>query len=264
MTATQGGHREYNSIMDTNRKIPWPRIAVEGLAIIASILFAFSIDAWWGNRQQHNAEQAVIENLLEDLRDKQDLLNDMNRYSQAIVESIETLLRISTGSQENPGNEIIDRLIGDTWWESNETVWESAPMNLLVAGGNLSLITNPKLVQELASLQVAVDRVRNLYLKDQNFHQEIMTPFIISNTNMIQINAAMRHRPGFPDYPGFPDINVGASSSFDHGKLLATLEFQNLLAAKMERQMDILATGHSGVEKHLSAVISMLENELDK
>jgi hypothetical protein len=136
-------------------------------------------------------------------------------------------------------------------------------MNLLVAGGNLSLISNQRLVQELASLQVAIDRVRNLYLKDQNFHQEIMTPFIISHTNMIQINAAMRHRPGFPDRPGFPNINVGASNSFDHGKLLSTLEFQNLLAAKMERQMDILATGHSGVEKHLGVVISMIENELD-
>jgi hypothetical protein len=249
--------------MDANRKIPWQRIAVEGAVIIASILLAFSIDAWWGNRQQHNAEQVVLENLLEDLRDKQVLLNEMNRYSQAIVESIETLLRVGKGIQEKPGNEMIDQLIGDTWWESNEAIWESAPMNLLVTGGNLSLISNQRLVQELATLQVAIDRVRNLYLKDQNFHQEIMTPFIMSHTNMIQINAAMRHRPGFPDAPGFPSINVGASSSFDHGNLLSTLEFQNLLAAKMERQLDILATGHSGVEKHLSVVISMLENELD-
>jgi hypothetical protein len=249
--------------MDANRKIPWPRIAVEGAAIIASILLAFSIDAWWGNRQQHNAEQVVLENLLEDLRDKQDLLNEMNRYSQAIVESIEVLLRVGAGSQEKPDNEMIDRLIGDTWWESNDALWESAPMNLLVAGGNLSLITNPRLVQELASLRVAINGVRNLYQKDQKFHQEIMTPFIISNTNIIQINAAMQHRPGFPDDPGFPNVNVGASKSFDHGKLLSTLEFQNLLAAKMERQLDILSTGHPGVEKHLSMVISMLETELD-
>jgi len=249
--------------MDANQKIPWPRIAVEGAAIIASILLAFSIDAWWGNKQQHNAEQVVLETLLEDLRDKQDLLDEMNRYSQAIVDSIEVLLRVGAGSQEKPSNEMIDRLIGDTWWESNDALWESAPMNLLVAGGNLSVITNPTLVQELGSLQVALDRVRNHYQKDQKFHQEIMTPFIMSHTNMIQIIAAMRHRPGFPDDPGVPKVNVDAINSFDHSKLLSTLEFQNLLAAKMERQLDILATGHPGVEKHLSVVISMLENDLD-
>ena len=249
--------------MDANRNIPWPRIAVEGAAIIASILLAFSIDAWWGNKQQDNAEQVVLETLLEDLRDKQDLLIEMNRYSQAIVDSIEALLRVGVGSQEKPSNEMIDQLIGDTWWESDEALWVSAPMNLLVAGGNLSLITNPRLVQELGSLQVAINRVRNLYQKDQQFHQEIMTPFIMSHTDIIQINAAMRHRPGFPGEPGFPSVNVGVIKNFDHGKLLSTLEFQNLLAAKRERQLDILATGHPGIEKHLSVVISMLENELD-
>jgi hypothetical protein len=249
--------------MDANRNIPWPRIAVEGAAIIASILLAFSIDAWWENKQQHDAEQVVLETLLEDLRDKQDLLNEMNRYSQAIVKSIEMLLQIGTGLQDRPSNEVIDQLIGDTWWESSESVWESAPMNLLVAGGNLSLISNPRLVQELGSLQVSLDMVQNQYMKDQSFHQEIMTPFILSHTNIIQIHAAMRHRPGFPDDQGFPDVNVGAVKSFDHGKLLSSLEFQNLLAAKMERQLDILANGHSRVEKHLRVVISMLENELD-
>jgi hypothetical protein len=30
-----------------------------------------------------------------------------------------------------------------------------------------------------------------------------------------------------------------------------------------QRQLDILSTGHPGVEKHLGVVISMLETELD-
>jgi len=162
-----------------------------------------------------------------------------------------------------PGSEVLDKLIGDTWWESNEALWESAPMNLLVAGGNLSLISNPQLVQELGSLQVAVDRVRNHYRKDQQLHLEIVTPFIMSHTNMIQINAAMQHRPGFPGDSGYPSVAIHTDKSIDHGKLLYTLEFQNLLAAKMERQQDILSIGHPGVEKHLNVVIPMLENEIN-
>jgi len=246
------------------RDILWSRIIVEGAVIVASILLAFSIDAWWDNKQQHDAERVALENLLEDLKSKEELLIEMNRFSQAIVESINVLLRIGTGQQEKPSSARIDQLIGDTWWESNDALWESAPMNLLVAGGNLSLITNPQLVQELGSLQVAMDRVRNHYRKDQQFHLEIMTPFIMSHTNMIQINAAMKHRPGSADEMGYPSVAVRSTVSLDHGKLLSTLEFQNLLTAKMERQLDILSIGHPGVEKHLNTVISMLRNELGK
>ena len=63
---------------------------------------------------------------------------------------------------------------------------------------------------------------------------------------------------------GYPSVAVRSTVSLDHGKLLSTLEFQNLLTAKMERQLDILSIGHPGVEKHLNTVISMLRNELGK
>jgi len=35
---------------------PWERILVEGTVIVASILIAFAIDAWWEERQEANAE----------------------------------------------------------------------------------------------------------------------------------------------------------------------------------------------------------------
>jgi len=247
--------------MNTDQNIPWPRIAVEGVAIIASILLAFWIDAWWDDRQQHDAEQVVLQTLLDDLRDKKELLAEMNRFNSAILESSSTLLRVTTGVEEKPSAEILDRLIGDTWWYSNEALWDSAPMNLLVAGGNLSLVSNPGLVQELAALQVAIGRVRNHYGNDERFHQTVMTPYMISNANMSQISASLRHRPGDPENTfTFPDL--GIAKTYDHIQLLMKVEFQNLLVAKMERQLDILDTGHPGVEVHLVEVISMLEDEL--
>jgi hypothetical protein len=249
--------------MVLDRNIPWSRIVVEGAAIVASILLAFWIDAWWNDKQQHEAEQVVLQNLLDDLRDKQELLIEMTRFSQAIVESAETLLRVAAGSEDKPGNETMDRLIGDTWWNSNEALWDSAPMNLLVAGGNLSLVSNPRLVQELAALQVSISRVRNHYGNDEKFHQEVMTPFMISHANMAQISASMQHRPGDPENTfSFPDL--GTTDAYDHSDLLSSVEFQNLLIAKIERHLDILDIGHPGVEQHLIEVITMLEEELKK
>lgn len=46
--------------MTQMRDIPWPRILVEGTAIVASILLAFGIDAWWDERRERGDEREVL------------------------------------------------------------------------------------------------------------------------------------------------------------------------------------------------------------
>ena len=248
--------------MSTDPKIPWPRIAVEGIAIVASILLAFAIDAWWADKQRQEAEQVVLQTLLNDFRGKQILLSDMNRFSESIVESVETLLMTASSTEHSLSEHSIDRLIGDTWWVSNEAVWDSAPLSQLVAGGNLSVISSPNLVQQLAELQVAIERVKYHSRNDSEFHENTMTPFMIANSNMSQITATIKHRPGHPDIT-IQSRNLGVSEGRRHSKLLATVEYQNLLVAKMERLADLLEVGHPGMEERLSLAIEMLEIELD-
>ena len=203
-----------------------------------------------------------MQTLLDDLRVKKVLVSDMNRFNKAIVESAETLLRFAAGSEQQPDEDTIDRLIVDTWWVSNEALWDSAPLNLLASGGGLSLVSNPRLVQELAALQVAIGRVRYHYGNDGEFHNNVVTPFMIGHANMAQISAHMVHRPGQPEVKStFPDL--GFANSYRHSELLANVEFQNLLVAKIERCTDILEIGHPGVEKHLDIVIGLIEGELE-
>jgi hypothetical protein len=243
--------------MTETQNIPWKRLSVEAAAIVASILLAFAIDAWWGDSQRDEAERVVLQTLLEDLRVKKALLGDMNRFSHAIIESAETLLHVAVGTEQAPSEDAIDRMIGDTWWHSVDALWDSAPLNLLVAGSNLSLISNPELVQELAALQVAIGRVKSHYRNDGEFHKNVMTPFMIANANMAQITASMRYRPGETETA----YNIPIRH---HSELLSTIEFQNVLVAKIERLTDILDIGHPGVEKHLIVVIQMLEDALDQ
>jgi hypothetical protein len=249
--------------MNTDRKIPLPRIAVEGAVIVASILMAFAIDAWWEDRRQDASEQIVLQTLLDDLRVKQALLADMTDFSEAIIESAESLLRAASNTGQTLSEDSIDRLIGDTWWVNNDALWDSAPLNQLVAGGNLSLISDAKLVQELAALQVAIERVKYHYRNDGQFHKDVMTPFMIANANMAQITATVKHRPGQPESP-IKIRDLGPAKGYQHSELLSTIEFQNLLVAKMERLSDILDVGHPGVERRLLQAIEMLEVELDK
>ena len=46
--------------MEKFREIPWPRILAEGAAIIVSILLAFSIEAWWEDRNRRIEEVEIL------------------------------------------------------------------------------------------------------------------------------------------------------------------------------------------------------------
>ena len=249
--------------MKANEKIAWKRLSVEAAAIVGSILLAFAIDAWWDNSQRDESEQIVLQALLDDLRVKRVLLADMNEFCESIMGSAETLLRAASNTEQTLSEETIDQLIGDTWWVNNYALWDSAPLSQLVVGGNLSLISNVELVQELAALQVAIERVTYHYKSDGDFHDNVMTPFMIANANMAQITATINHRPGQPEHT-FKNRVLGSVTGYRHSELLATVEFQNVLIAKMERLSDILDIGHPGVEKRLEKVIEMLEAEIDE
>lgn len=248
--------------MKTDQKIAWRRLSVEAAAIVGSILLAFAIDAWWDDRQRDESEQIVLRTLLDDLRVKQVLLADMNEFCEAIISSAEALLRAASNKEQELSEDSVDRLISDTWWVSNDALWDSAPLSQLAAGGNLALISNVELVQKLAALQVAIGRVKYHYRNDGQFHKDVMTPFMIASANMAQITASMKHRPGQPETT-IKTRDLGSSKRYRHSELLSTIEFRNLLVAKIERLSDILEVGHPGVEGQLAQVIEMLESELD-
>lgn len=248
--------------MKLARNIPWPRILAEGAIIVVSILAAFWIDAWWEGRQAEASERVVLRTLHDDLMAKQQLLTERNQFVGAIRDSAETLLRISSGAHAMPAGESIDKLIGDVWWVSNDAQWTSAPLESLVASGGLSLISNPELVQSLEALRVAIERVKYHSRNDQEFHNRIMTPFMIENADMAQVTTSMKQRPGQPEI-SVTLTDYGFGTRRNHGELLAKVQFQNLLVAKIERCLDLLDIGHPGVEKHLTSAIGMLEAELE-
>ena len=49
--------------MTENQKLPWKRLAAEAIAIVASILLAFAIDAAWDERNERMEEKEVLRSL---------------------------------------------------------------------------------------------------------------------------------------------------------------------------------------------------------
>jgi len=57
--------------MKESQEIPWKRLFVEAAAVVASILLAFAIDAWWGERQEAREAEKMVAALRVDFAQSQ-------------------------------------------------------------------------------------------------------------------------------------------------------------------------------------------------
>jgi len=72
--------------------IEWNRLLLEGVVIVASILLAFAIDAWWDERQDRQAEgnqllsiAAELESNAERIREKLEVLAVADKASRKFI-----------------------------------------------------------------------------------------------------------------------------------------------------------------------------------
>jgi len=246
--------------MPTNQQISWPRVFAEGTAIVVSILLAFSIEAWWGDRQRVNDERIVLQSLLDDLQKKQAFLAVSRSYNGAILQSIIGLLRAANETSSDLDLDSIDQQIQNTWWYNIDSEWDSAPMQSLV-GGDLAIISNRDLLQQIAELQVTMSKIRDFFRIDENFHHNTYTPFLVSNAYLPQLISKSEHQPGRPEISfQYPEIELSVAQ--DHSQLLRRKDFQNMLVAKMDRILDILQNGYRDIDRQLDETIVLLNVEL--
>ena len=64
------------------RSIPWLRVSVEGVVIVASILLAFGIDAWWARIESHRNALAELGTVFEEVHEARTQLQDLVRWRE--------------------------------------------------------------------------------------------------------------------------------------------------------------------------------------
>lgn len=249
--------------MKKDKMLPWRRILLEGTAIVLSILLAFWIDAWWDDRQQQDNEEILLRSLVADLQQKQARLASNRQLTERMLDSCTKLLKATETPDQMPGEESIDKLLGDLTWYMSESQWDSAPMNSLTRGGESSLISDAVLLQKLAALQVRISRIRNSFRADENLHHNTLAPFLMQNANLLQIVTAFEHVPSDESVSyQFPKIQI--SDPREHSQLLLREDFQGLVVLKMDLHINMREFDYPFLEDQLAEVISLLEAELAK
>ena len=165
------------------------RLAAEGFVVVASILIAFALDAWWAERQleQEIAEDlAIVEyEMAENIRLAQltiDIMEQVVAASNIIIAALEA----------QPDSAIVEVPDNTVFWGffSNPTFDPSlGGTDAWIAAGRLAGIDSPQLRQRLASVRGKVADVREEQLVGRDISVFDIYPVIdeeIGDISLIQ------------------------------------------------------------------------------
>ena len=229
-------------------------IALQGAAIVLSILLAFGIEAWWEARQEQRMAATLLHALKQDVeRLEQQLIID-KEFNEGILKATVTLLRASTsGTEPDPG---IDTLISQFIWFNGGADFNSSPLEALLADGLIELIDDPELRLALIGLDTQLRGIRAFYANDEDFYHSTVVPFLIENAFMAEVTQVARH-PVDPTFEyGYPDLDLKSTRSNSH--LLKNHRFENLLIFKIDRIIDTKIYAFPALEVELARVSSLL------
>jgi hypothetical protein len=254
--------------MTTNRNIAWDRIFVEGVVIVASILLAFAIDAWWQDREDRQREVILLEALLGEFERLQTIQAYDERYYGSQKASAIRLVEIGMGVGASATGREIDELLAELWWWPSSMEWRSAELDSITSSGDLTLISDDILRRNVGGWPVRLDLVRDVIDRDHDFFRNRFMPTVSKHFSLQRIIMASDHSPGHPDQL----FDFGHTFEIDdpqsYREKLQSAEIQNLLLERASNIEDILTQGFGKGENfgyvtgHIEVTIDLLKQEL--
>lgn len=238
------------------------RLGLEALAIVASILLAFTVDAWWERESELDTEMRVMQSLLEEFRINSERLDTLRAYHSGIEASAVELLRLSADGDVGISQDSVDHLISDLLWGGGGK-WATGTLDALLASGDLGLIRNEDLRTKLAAWPRTLERVRGMEQGDFYTQRELLYPFLVRRGYLPKISNAIREAPGYPEPYEYAVPLPLSAAALDHRGLLQDREFQNLVLLRQWDQSDY-RWGYAEFTERMSEIVTLLEAELGR
>jgi hypothetical protein len=226
--------------MNQTQKIPWKRISVEAAAIVASILLAFAIDAWWDENVEDKREREILLALLDDLETSKSTIMQWRNFHVAVQASNTKLLNFSLADNPVLTEDEIDLLLSNLGWFDIRPHFTTGALNSLIFGGELAVIEDDKLRQMLADWPSQIEYVAAMQRQDYDFFLNVWTPYLRVNANLPRLAAIVAPKPGRPS-DRTPDSTMQLTGTRNHSAMVADEKFHNILVQKSWIQFDILA-----------------------
>lgn len=236
---------------DTGR-IRWKRIVAESIAIVASILIAFSLDAWWDGRSERARETALLTALEEDFSGAAEGFEIAKTGHITEVQSSKELIDYGESGQI-PVNlrSRIDTLVSAQF---SRRIFDP-PMGTvqsILGSGRIDLITNPELITELTRWSSAVEALQRTELDSRRHFNDYVFPFLANRLDLKDLDKGF---PAFVDYPW----QQGPADAY---RIVLDQEFQNLIYMRWVLLQNVVTEFLPPVEDGLTRMQALLEEEL--
>jgi hypothetical protein len=135
-------------------EIPWPRISVEGIVIVASILLALAADAWWDSVQERTVERNVLSTIRAEFETNLEVLAQTSRSHRKALSAMQTVISASQSDStdaEVPEGSIFNRIVSTPHYNPATGALAST-----IGSGQIGLIRNVELRNRLAGWDVII------------------------------------------------------------------------------------------------------------
>lgn len=132
-------------------KVPWRRIIVESVAIVLSILLAFTIDAGWDAFKERNQEKAFLESLLDDFEETRSRIDESIVVHMRFIVSARQLLEFHGSDTPDIESDALESMLGAVFFDWGSLYLPSGSRDALFASGDIEIISNDDLRAMLAA-----------------------------------------------------------------------------------------------------------------
>jgi len=245
--------------MPDNQAIPWRRVSVEAAAIVASILLAFAIQAWWEQRNETDLEQRILSALLKEFEQNDRLLQDASELYEGgytiALDTFKYLDRDTAEFDEAQFGLLIRGLL------SGRTIHlESGAHDALLASGELSIIRDETLRNRLAAWPSYVAEWSEEEAAVFSFNQEILTPSLSSYVRLRNIRDVFAPFPAGNSPAAIPG---GSSEAGSLSVLAGSLEFDNLVHRRAQGLWYAMRDGET-LRVQLAEILDLIRQNLDE
>lgn len=238
--------------MSNQRSVPWLRLTIEAIAIVASILIAFAIDAWWQGQLEADEEQQILVSLKDEFEThRATLVTAEERWTRRETSIARLLQAIATGDIPPPS--VMDTLLDD--WSYPGT-WDpgSGARDALIASGRLELIDNLDLRNHLSEWQSIVDEVRDNEQSGRQMVLNVINPFLAERIPMDRLLAMAAGSWPAP-------LTSDAEAASAYRTLLANPEFKNWVSV---RYVWINPDEYREAIAFADSILTAIDSELDR
>lgn len=209
--------------MDQSKRIPWKRISIEAAAIVASILLAFAIDAWWDDTQTDLATQEILDAVRLEMESNLSSLQGSISHHELIVEAIR-----QAQDQKSAVGVLSVAVIDVEVFEPN-----TGAIDTLIATGMLGEIDDPELQILLGAFSSFATDLRE------------------RESRAVEFRDAARRRVAAIGDPIW--------EADGRNRVLGDVHVLNLLVMRSEEETDAIESGRR-LEQHLTRLLSVLDS----